>query len=106
MRGPELGVQADDIEAPEMEQEPKQEVLENKDVGPKLQELRFSHFYLDVLNISNAVCLLFVFQVVVQRVHIDGLGRTKEDLLTYEIAEVFQARNLIDVSACTGSSTY
>lgn len=38
-----------------------------------------------------------VFQVVVQRVHIDGLGRTKEDLLTYEIAEVFRARNLIDV---------
>uniref|UniRef100_A0A3B4WJN9 SAMM50 sorting and assembly machinery component n=1 Tax=Seriola lalandi dorsalis TaxID=1841481 RepID=A0A3B4WJN9_SERLL len=69
MRGPELGVQADDIEAPDIEQDPKQEVLENKDV-------------------------------VVQRVHIDGLGRTKEDLLTYEIAEVFRARNLIDVSAC------
>ncbi|XP_045893755.1 sorting and assembly machinery component 50 homolog A isoform X3 [Micropterus dolomieu] len=66
MRGPELGVQADDIEAPETELEPKHEVLENKDV-------------------------------VVQRVHIDGLGRTKEDLLTYEIAGVFQAKNLIDV---------
>ncbi|MEQ2257229.1 Sorting and assembly machinery component 50 A [Ilyodon furcidens] len=66
MHGPELGVQADDIEAPEIEQEPKQEVLENKDV-------------------------------VVQRVHIDGLGRTKEDLLSYEIAEVFRANNLIDV---------
>uniref|UniRef100_A0AAQ5ZGD8 POTRA domain-containing protein n=1 Tax=Amphiprion ocellaris TaxID=80972 RepID=A0AAQ5ZGD8_AMPOC len=66
MHGPELGVQADDIDAPEIEQEPKQEVLENKDV-------------------------------VVQRVHIDGLGRTKEDLLTYEIAEVFRAKNLIDV---------
>uniref|UniRef100_W5ND31 Sorting and assembly machinery component 50 homolog, like n=1 Tax=Lepisosteus oculatus TaxID=7918 RepID=W5ND31_LEPOC len=35
--------------------------------------------------------------VVVQRVHIDGLGRTKEDLLGYEIADVFGARNLIDV---------
>uniref|UniRef100_A0AAY4CY87 POTRA domain-containing protein n=1 Tax=Denticeps clupeoides TaxID=299321 RepID=A0AAY4CY87_9TELE len=35
--------------------------------------------------------------VVVQRVHVDGLGRTKEDLLTYEIADVFKARNLIDV---------
>lgn len=32
MHGPELGVQADDIEAPEIEQEPKQEVLENKNV--------------------------------------------------------------------------
>lgn len=32
MHGPELGVQADDIDAPEMDQEPKQEVLENKDV--------------------------------------------------------------------------
>ncbi|KAG8012331.1 Sorting and assembly machinery component 50-like protein A, partial [Nibea albiflora] len=66
MRGPELGVQPDDIEAPEIDPEPKQEVLENKDV-------------------------------VVQRVHIDGLGRTKEDLLTYEISDVFRAKNLIDV---------
>lgn len=39
MKGPELGVQADDIEAPEMEQGPKQEVLENKDVGPELQDI-------------------------------------------------------------------
>uniref|UniRef100_A0AAQ4REI2 POTRA domain-containing protein n=1 Tax=Gasterosteus aculeatus aculeatus TaxID=481459 RepID=A0AAQ4REI2_GASAC len=66
MRGPELGVQPDDIEAPDIEHEPKQEVLENKNV-------------------------------VVQQVHIEGLGRTKEDLLTYEIAEVFRAKNLIDV---------
>uniref|UniRef100_A0A3B3ZIW7 POTRA domain-containing protein n=1 Tax=Periophthalmus magnuspinnatus TaxID=409849 RepID=A0A3B3ZIW7_9GOBI len=36
-------------------------------------------------------------QVVVQRVHVDGLDRTKDDLLTYEIKEVFRARNLIDV---------
>lgn len=41
-----------------------------------------------------------VFQVVVQRVHVDGLGKTKEDLLTYEIADVFQAKNLIDVGTC------
>lgn len=34
MQGPELGVQADDIEAPGVQQEPKQEVLENKDVRP------------------------------------------------------------------------
>ena len=40
-----------------------------------------------------------LFQVVVQRVHIDGLGRTKEDLLTYEISDVFRAKNLIDVGA-------
>ncbi|XP_054898056.1 sorting and assembly machinery component 50 homolog A isoform X1 [Poeciliopsis prolifica] len=66
MQGPELGVQADDIEAPEIEQEPKQEVLENKNV-------------------------------VVQRVHIDGLGRTQDDFLSYEIAEVFRAKDLIDV---------
>lgn len=57
MRGPELGVQADDIETPEIDQEPKQEVLENKNVGPELQELRFSHLYLDVLNVSNVVCV-------------------------------------------------
>ncbi|XP_053741166.1 sorting and assembly machinery component 50 homolog A-like isoform X2 [Synchiropus splendidus] len=35
--------------------------------------------------------------VVVQRVHIDGLERTKEDMLSYEIADLFRARNLIDV---------
>lgn len=33
MQGPELGVQADDIDFPEPEHEAKQEVLENKDVG-------------------------------------------------------------------------
>lgn len=32
MQGPELGFQADDIEAPGVEQESKQEVLENKSV--------------------------------------------------------------------------
>lgn len=66
MQGPELGVQADDMDLGEPEREEKQEVLENKDV-------------------------------VVQHVHIDGLGRTKEDILTYEIADVFHAKNLIDV---------
>ncbi|KAM4035653.1 sorting and assembly machinery component 50 homolog [Anomaloglossus baeobatrachus] len=35
--------------------------------------------------------------VVVQRVHFEGLGRTKEDLVMYEISEVFKAKNLIDV---------
>lgn len=39
---------------------------------------------------------LFV-QVVVQHVNIQGLGRTKEDLLGYEISDVFHARNLIEV---------
>lgn len=32
MQGPELGIQADDIEALAIEPEPKQEVLENRDV--------------------------------------------------------------------------
>lgn len=32
MHGPELGVQADDVEAPGVEPESKQEVLENKNV--------------------------------------------------------------------------
>uniref|UniRef100_A0A4W6EU65 Sorting and assembly machinery component 50 homolog, like n=1 Tax=Lates calcarifer TaxID=8187 RepID=A0A4W6EU65_LATCA len=35
--------------------------------------------------------------VVVQHVNIQGLGRTKEDLLGYEISDVFHAKNLIDV---------
>lgn len=32
MQGPELGVQADDLDVGEAEYEPQQEVLENKDV--------------------------------------------------------------------------
>lgn len=40
-----------------------------------------------------------VLQVVVQRVHFEGLGRTKDDLVMYEITDVFKAKNLIDVSA-------
>lgn len=40
---------------------------------------------------------LLRLQVVVQHVNIQGLGRTKEDLLGYEISEVFHAKNLIDV---------
>ncbi|XP_026778397.2 sorting and assembly machinery component 50 homolog B [Pangasianodon hypophthalmus] len=35
--------------------------------------------------------------IVVQHVSIEGLGRTKEDYLGYEIADVFNAKNLIDV---------
>ncbi|KAF0029531.1 hypothetical protein F2P81_018636 [Scophthalmus maximus] len=67
MHGRDLGVNPDDlVEAPEPEQEGKQEILENKDV-------------------------------VVQHVNIQGLGRTKEDLLGYEISDVFHAKNLIDV---------
>lgn len=30
--------------------------------------------------------------------HFDGLGRTKDDIIMYEIADVFKAKNLIDVS--------
>ncbi|XP_036617594.1 sorting and assembly machinery component 50 homolog [Trichosurus vulpecula] len=35
--------------------------------------------------------------VVVQHVHFDGLGRTKDDIIMYEIGDVFRAKNLIDV---------
>nr|XP_005988690.2 PREDICTED: sorting and assembly machinery component 50 homolog [Latimeria chalumnae] len=35
--------------------------------------------------------------VVVQHVHVDGLSRTKDDLLLFEIADVFKAKNLIEV---------
>ncbi|KAM8974549.1 sorting and assembly machinery component 50 homolog isoform 1-T1 [Pelodytes ibericus] len=35
--------------------------------------------------------------VIVQHVHFEGLGRTKDDLIMYEIANVFKAKNLIDV---------
>uniref|UniRef100_A0AAR2ISF3 POTRA domain-containing protein n=1 Tax=Pygocentrus nattereri TaxID=42514 RepID=A0AAR2ISF3_PYGNA len=47
-------------------------------VGPTLRRLRHSG-------------------VVVQHVNIEGLGRTKEDYLGYEISDVFNAKNLIDV---------
>ncbi|XP_023380608.1 sorting and assembly machinery component 50 homolog [Pteropus vampyrus] len=35
--------------------------------------------------------------VVVQHVHFDGLGRTKDDVIMYEIGDVFKAKNLIEV---------
>lgn len=35
--------------------------------------------------------------VVVQHVHFDGLGRTKDDIIMCEIGEVFKAKNLIEV---------
>ncbi|KAE8613173.1 hypothetical protein XENTR_v10007609 [Xenopus tropicalis] len=35
--------------------------------------------------------------VVVQRVHFEGLGRTKDDLIAHEIGQVFKAKNLIEV---------
>lgn len=41
MKGPELGVQADDVEAPGLEQESKQEVLENKSVRTGTAPLMF-----------------------------------------------------------------
>lgn len=44
-------------------------------------------------NVVHLLCL----QVVVQHVNVQGLGRTKEDLLGYEISDVFHAKNLIDV---------
>lgn len=40
--------------------------------------------------------------MVVQHVNIQGLGRTKEDLLGYEISDVFHAKNLIDVCRADG----
>lgn len=39
MKGPELGVHADDIEAPHVEQEPKQDVLENQNVTQRIPSL-------------------------------------------------------------------
>ena len=104
MRGPELGVHADDVDAPDVEQDPKQEVLENKNVTSSIP---FSSSKIhtqpsDIVSHTLDNWYLYLFQVVVQKVHIDGLGKTKEDCLTYEIAEVFRAKNLIDVSIhCT-----
>ncbi|MBZ3878343.1 Sorting and assembly machinery component 50-like protein [Sciurus carolinensis] len=35
--------------------------------------------------------------MVVQHVHFNGLGRTRDDVFMYEIGDVFKARNLIEV---------
>lgn len=35
--------------------------------------------------------------MVVQHVHFDGLGRTKDDIIICEIGDVFKAKNLIEV---------
>lgn len=40
---------------------------------------------------------------MVQHVHFDGLGRTKDDIIMYEICDVFKAKNLIDVSEINGA---
>lgn len=42
-------------------------------------------------------------QVVVQHVHFDGLGRTKDDIIMCEIGEVFKAKNLIEASNLSAS---
>lgn len=56
---------------------------------------------IDPICLSQKTCPIDTFclvtQVVVQHVNIQGLGRTKEDLLGYEISDVFHAKNLIDV---------
>lgn len=64
-----------------------------------LAEPEYQNLQHQSLPCSAVVALLVVpvLQVVVQRVHIDGLSRTKEDLLTHEISGVFRAKNLIDV---------
>lgn len=58
MQGPELGVHADDIETPEIEQEPKQEVLENKDVSCSMLRL-FLH---SRLLVDYSVSKVFIDQ--------------------------------------------
>lgn len=65
--------------------------------GSFVSSFALLNFVLDVHEITDCVSPVLFFQVVVQRVHIDGLGRTKDDFLSYEIAEVFRAKNLIDV---------
>lgn len=57
-------------------------------------------FFVDFTQHWNWDCdqkTFLCLQVVVQHVNIQGLGRTKEDLLGYEISDVFHAKNLIDV---------
>lgn len=44
--------------------------------------------------------------MVVQHVHFDGLGRTKDDIIMYEISDVFKAKNLIDVSTIVNNTSY
>lgn len=60
MRGPELGVQPDDIEAPEIEHELKQEVLENKNVRVFFVAIEcfFSFFFFRCSNYSPMLFFL------------------------------------------------
>lgn len=44
--------------------------------------------------------------VVVQHVHFDGLGRTKDDVIMYEIGDVFKAKNLIEVSILSARRSF
>lgn len=101
MHGRDLGVNPDDLlETSEVEQEAKQEILENKDVSTSKKKKNQATSYGMFLNKRRSESRLkhhLYVQVVVQHVNIQGLGRTKEDLLGYEISDVFHARNLIDV---------
>ena len=48
--------------------------------------------------VLNGLVSPYHVQVVVQHVHFDGLGRTKDDIIMYEIRDVFKAKNLIEAS--------
>jgi outer membrane protein assembly factor BamA len=39
-------------------------------------------------------------QAKVERVIIDGVGRTKDDIVTKQVEQVFEAENFEDVSTC------
>lgn len=98
MHGRDLGVNPDDlVESPDAEQEAKQEILENKDVSAG--EIQKSASLPPQKKKKNGAqhTSASMSKVVVQHVNVQGLGRTKEDLLGYEISDVFHARNLIDV---------
>lgn len=48
--------------------------------------------------VLNDLVSPYHLQVVVQHVHFDGLGRTKDDIIMCEIRDVFKAKNLIEAS--------
>ena len=44
---------------------------------------------------------LFVFQALVQKINVEGLGRTKDDIVIKSVKDVFEANDFQSVSIYT-----
>ena len=55
---------------------------------------------------QNFTCQFPLIQAKVQRIHLDGLGRTKDDFVSQQVKRVFKAANFEEVKASLLSSNF